>query len=132
MQVKEEDAVLYHVDKVRRPIPEDKAINKAVEMIRVYPESCDASEPSRCLKACCDLIDLHAVLSNLISKIMTVVGNTQEARHPILVIGAGANRKMTSNMLRQFVDATGIPFCHTQMGKGVIDERTCSFCSVNS
>jgi hypothetical protein len=39
-----------------------------------------------------------------------------------LVIGAGANRKMTSNMLRQFVDATGMPFCGTQMGKGVIDE----------
>ncbi len=35
MQVKEEDAVVYNVDKVRRPIPEDKAINKAVAMIRV-------------------------------------------------------------------------------------------------
>lgn len=37
------------------------------------------------------------------------------------MIGAGANRKLTSNMLRQFVDEIGIPFCDTMMGKGVID-----------
>ena len=38
------------------------------------------------------------------------------------MIGAGANRKLCSKMLRQFVDSTGIPFFTTQMGKGVIDE----------
>jgi len=47
----------------------------------------------------------------------------EKAKSPILVIGAGANRKMTGRMLRQFVDKTGIPFLTTQMGKGVIDER---------
>jgi acetolactate synthase-1/2/3 large subunit len=47
----------------------------------------------------------------------------EAARSPLIVIGAGANRKLTSRMLRRFVDATGIPFCSTQMGKGVIDER---------
>ncbi len=47
----------------------------------------------------------------------------QAARHPLIVIGAGANRKMTSNMLRQFVDAVGMAFCDTQQGKGVIDSR---------
>ena len=41
---------------------------------------------------------------------------------PILVIGAGANRKMTSRMLLQFIEKTGIPFITTQLGKGVIDE----------
>ncbi|MEM7407227.1 MAG: acetolactate synthase large subunit [Pseudomonadota bacterium] len=45
------------------------------------------------------------------------------ARSPILVIGAGGNRKMTSKMLTRFVDKTGIPFITTQLGKGVIDER---------
>lgn len=45
----------------------------------------------------------------------------QESQHPLLVVGAGANRKLTSNMLRQFVDEIGIPFCDTMMGKGVID-----------
>jgi acetolactate synthase-1/2/3 large subunit len=47
----------------------------------------------------------------------------EEARHPLLLVGAGANRKRTSNMLEQFVELTGIPFICTQMGKGVIDER---------
>jgi acetolactate synthase-1/2/3 large subunit len=47
----------------------------------------------------------------------------EEARHPLLLVGAGANRKRTSNMLGRFVDLTGIPFICTQMGKGVIDER---------
>ena len=40
----------------------------------------------------------------------------------MLVIGAGANRKMTSRMLLQFIEKTGIPFITTQLGKGVIDE----------
>ncbi|MEM1098039.1 MAG: acetolactate synthase large subunit [Planctomycetota bacterium] len=46
-----------------------------------------------------------------------------EAKHPLLLVGAGANRKLTSRMLRRFVDELGIPFVTTQMGKGVIDER---------
>lgn len=47
----------------------------------------------------------------------------EAAKAPVLVIGAGANRKMTSRVLRQFIEKTGIPFVTTQMGKGVIDER---------
>ena len=47
----------------------------------------------------------------------------ETARKPLLVIGAGANRKMTSKMLSEFVEKTGIPFLTTQLGKGVIDER---------
>ncbi|MDM7859038.1 acetolactate synthase large subunit [Alteromonas sp. ASW11-36] len=46
----------------------------------------------------------------------------EQATSPILVIGAGANRKLTSKMLGEFVAKTGIPFITTQMGKGVIDE----------
>ncbi len=46
----------------------------------------------------------------------------EAARSPVLVIGGGANRTMTSRMLTQFVDQTGIPFVTTQLGKGVIDE----------
>jgi acetolactate synthase-1/2/3 large subunit len=45
------------------------------------------------------------------------------AQAPILVIGAGANRKITSKMLTELVDKTGIPFVTTQLGKGVVDER---------
>jgi len=47
----------------------------------------------------------------------------ETARNPVLVIGAGANRTMTSRMLLQFIEKTGIPFLTTQLGKGVIDER---------
>lgn len=47
----------------------------------------------------------------------------QNAKSPLILIGAGANRKTSGKMLRQFIDKTGIPFFTTQMGKGVIDER---------
>ena len=47
----------------------------------------------------------------------------QQAKHPLLLIGAGANRKERQRMLRDFIDKTGIPFFNTQMGKGVVDER---------
>ncbi|MFT3764856.1 MAG: acetolactate synthase large subunit [Minicystis sp.] len=46
----------------------------------------------------------------------------QSARRPLLMIGAGANRKRTAEMLRALVDRAGIPFSSTQMGKGVVDE----------
>ncbi|MGE8064584.1 acetolactate synthase large subunit [Pseudomonas sp. NPDC089569] len=55
--------------------------------------------------------------------IEAAVKKLQNARSPILVIGAGANRKMTAKVLKQLIDKTGIPFVTTQMGKGVVDER---------
>ncbi len=45
------------------------------------------------------------------------------AKHPLILIGAGANRKLTSKMLTELIDKLGIPFVDTQMGKGVVDER---------
>ena len=51
----------------------------------------------------------------------------ERAERPLLVIGAAANRKLTSRMLRQFVANTKIPVVTTQMGKGVVDERDESF-----
>ena len=45
-----------------------------------------------------------------------------EARRPLLMVGAGANRKTTAKSLRAFLDKLGIPFFTTQMGKGVVDE----------
>lgn len=55
--------------------------------------------------------------------IRMAVERIQKAKHPLLIVGAGANRKRTCNMLRTFVDRFGIPFVTTQMGKGVVDER---------
>ena len=55
--------------------------------------------------------------------VRAAVKRIEEAKAPILVIGAGANRKLTGRMLLQFVEKTGIPFLTTQLGKGVIDEE---------
>ena len=44
------------------------------------------------------------------------------AERPLLLIGAGANRRRASKALRKFVADTGFPFFDTQMGKGVVDE----------
>ena len=47
----------------------------------------------------------------------------ESAKHPLLLIGAGANRKRSSASRGVFINKTGIPFFSTQMGKGVVDER---------
>ncbi len=54
--------------------------------------------------------------------VRAAVKKLEDAKAPVLVIGAGANRKMTGRMLLQFIEKTGIPFLTTQLGKGVIDE----------
>lgn len=64
----------------RRPVPEVKAIKKAVEVI-------------------------------------------EQAKHPLILIGASADRHLVAESLLKFVEKTGIPFFSTQMGKGVIDEH---------
>lgn len=48
----------------------------------------------------------------------------EHAECPVLLIGAGANRKRTCDRLQAFVEKTGIPFFSTQMGKGVVDEQS--------
>ncbi|MDT8412963.1 MAG: acetolactate synthase large subunit [Vicingaceae bacterium] len=55
--------------------------------------------------------------------IQQAVEMIEKAKMPLLLIGAGANRKNTSKALTNFVERTGMPFFNTQMGKGVVDER---------
>ncbi len=55
--------------------------------------------------------------------IAEAAGMIESAQRPLLLIGAGANRKVTCSALARFIDRTGIPFFSTQMGKGVVDER---------
>lgn len=55
--------------------------------------------------------------------IEAAVSMIKQAKMPLLLIGAGANRKVTCDALADFVDESGIYFFTTQMGKGVIDER---------
>ena len=59
--------------------------------------------------------------------IAAAVEMIESARHPLLLIGAGANRFHTCHALTVFVEKTGIPFFSTQMGKGVVDERHALF-----
>jgi acetolactate synthase-1/2/3 large subunit len=62
----EVEALPFPKDRVRRPIAEEKAIFRAVEMI-------------------------------------------EQAQRPLLLVGAGANRKRTSQILSRFIDEPGFP-----------------------
>ncbi|TWT72902.1 acetolactate synthase large subunit [Allorhodopirellula solitaria] len=73
------DASIIPPSFIRRPVAEQKAIARAVEVLT-------------------------------------------KAKRPLLLIGAGANRKRTSQMLHKFVDKTRIRCVATQMGKGVVSE----------
>ncbi len=57
------------------------------------------------------------------SAINDAVKMIEAAKMPLLLVGAGANRKRSSEALKRFVEQTGIYFFNTQLGKGVIDER---------
>ncbi len=48
----------------------------------------------------------------------------KNAKMPLVLIGAGANRKEVRSAISGFINTTGIPFFVTQMGKGVVDERS--------
>ncbi len=64
---------------------------------------------------------LHPYASD---KAITQAANLiNQAKMPLLLIGAGANRTRTSKALTSFINKIGIPFFNTQMGKGVVDER---------
>ena len=46
-----------------------------------------------------------------------------EAKMPLILIGAAANRNSISQALTDLIDKTGLWFFNTQLGKGVVDER---------
>ncbi|WP_262984501.1 acetolactate synthase large subunit [Colwellia sp. C1TZA3] len=51
----------------------------------------------------------------------------EAAKMPLILIGAGANRQNVREAMCSFVHSTRIPFFVTQMGKGVVDERSSLF-----
>jgi len=57
------------------------------------------------------------------ASIDAAISMIEAAERPLILIGAGANRKRTSDALTKLIDQTGIYFFDTQMGKGVVDER---------
>ncbi len=54
------------------------------------------------------------------SSLDTVVERIRAATSPLILVGAGANRKRTIEPVQYLVEKTGIPFFNTQMGKGVV------------
>ncbi len=50
-----------------------------------------------------------------------------ESRHPLILIGAGANRKMVCDSLYHFFEKIEIPYFNTQMGKGAVGYPTTCF-----
>ncbi|MDC1118445.1 acetolactate synthase large subunit [Alphaproteobacteria bacterium] len=59
--------------------------------------------------------------------IQTAAEAIKNAKRPLLLIGAGANRKEARRAISDFIDMIGVPFCNTQMGKGVVDESSSYF-----
>jgi len=57
-----------------------------------------------------------------IKAVSEAVSAIEKAKHPLILLAAGANRKLVRDSLRAFIEKTGIPFVTTQMGKGVEDE----------
>lgn len=52
--------------------------------------------------------------------IETALEMIQNATNPLVLIGAGANRKKLFKSMQNFINKTCIPFFNTQMGKGVV------------
>ncbi len=58
-------------------------------------------------------------------EIVRLAGMIRQAKKPIFVLGAGCNRKEdVVGAMTKFIETTGFYFMNTQMGKGVIDERS--------
>lgn len=90
---------------VHLELPEDIAAELAAPDTHIFAPS-DARRPTASEKSLQQAADM-----------------IRSAKHPLIMIGAGANRKRVSQALIHLVNTTDIPFFTTQMGKGVVDER---------
>ena len=54
------------------------------------------------------------------SSVVKAAAMIRDAKHPLLLVGAGANRRPAFEALDDFVRRTRIPFVTTQMGKGAV------------
>lgn len=84
-------------------LPEDVAAEMADETVFNVPEVRRPAPDSKAIKEAIQMIEA--------------------AKMPLILIGAGANRKRTGNALLKLIEKTGIYFFDTQMGKGVVDNR---------
>ncbi len=54
--------------------------------------------------------------------IAKAVTEIEDAKHPLILIGSGANRKNAISAIHDFIRKTKIPFFNTQMGKGIASD----------
>lgn len=82
-------------------------------------------EDIACEQCACNIFDVHDLIRSTAdnSAIDSAIKLIENSKSPLLLIGAGANRKRISKSLNKFIKKFKIPFFTTQMGKGVIDER---------
>ncbi len=59
--------------------------------------------------------------------IEAAAGFIAKSRHPLVMIGGGANRPGLAPALSAAIRALGIPFFNTQMGKGAVDRNSALF-----
>jgi len=52
-----------------------------------------------------------------------LIAELEKAKAPIILIGAGANRKRITRYLTEFIEKYNIPYFTSQMGKGVVSGR---------
>lgn len=78
-----------------------------------------------------DLVNLKPIVFNKVRRpapdpksIKQAIELLSKAKHPLVLIASGANRKLISKQLYKFINKTHIPFVTTQMGKGVINESS--------
>jgi acetolactate synthase I/II/III large subunit len=64
----------------------------------------------------------YAVADNVVLDL--AAEEIMRAKRPLVLVGAGANRKHVREAVSAFVEQLGLPFFTTQMGKGVVDERS--------
>ena len=67
----------------------------------------------------------YAVASDAV--IARVAELVEKAQFPLVLVGAGANRQQVRGPISNFIHQLNIPFFTTQMGKGVVDERSTLF-----
>jgi len=83
------------------------------------PEDIAAEETDTCVIE--PSVRHYAVADDeVLDQAMTLI---KKAKMPLLLLGAGANRKTACQALVNFAESTGIYCFNTQMGKGVVDER---------
>lgn len=84
-------------------LPEDVAAESGDESLFTVPQVRRPAPDPKAIKEAIELIEA--------------------SKMPLILIGAGANRKRTGNALLKLIEKTGIYFFDTQMGKGVVDNR---------